>query len=74
MRYEVVETCPHCDEENVMLWNVELCGYVAYCNHCGKKMMLCDECFHSDDNSDHKCDWSEDKGCFRDKHCRTKNT
>lgn len=46
-QYEVVEVCPECGAENIMTWDVEKDGYVAYCPHCGSKMMLCDECIHS---------------------------
>lgn len=69
MKREVVETCPWCEAENVMEWNIENDGYVAYCPHCGNKMMLCDECMHSDDNECMHCDWCEDCDggvCFRD--------
>ena len=45
--WECVEVCPHCMGENVIQWNTEEQGFVAYCQHCGKKMMLCDECLHT---------------------------
>ena len=67
MRYEITEVCPHCEAENTILWNVENEGYVAYCPRCGKKMMLCDECFHAEDNKEQKCDWCEEKGCWRER-------
>lgn len=55
---EAVEMCPHCDGENVYNgWDVDLKGYVAICKHCGKEIMLCDECFHAEDNPLMKCDW-----------------
>ena len=44
--WECVEVCPHCDSENILQWNTEIQGFVAKCQHCGKKMMLCDECQH----------------------------
>ena len=56
--YEVIETCPYCDGENV--WeNLDAvgCGYIATCQHCGKEIFLCDECRNADDNPDMKCDW-----------------
>jgi hypothetical protein len=56
--FEVVECCPHCGGENV--WeNLDAvkCGYVATCQYCGKKIFLCDECYHADDNPYMKCDW-----------------
>ena len=47
--WECVEVCPHCDNENILQWNTEIQGFVAKCQHCGKKMMLCDECQHEYD-------------------------
>ena len=70
--YEAVETCPHCDAENIYPnWNVNEKGYVAICNECGKEIMLCDECAHNEDglNSNYSgCDWCKTKcggKCFR---------
>lgn len=67
--FESVEVCPHCDSENVYpMLDANINGYVAVCNHCGKQIMLCDECFHSEDNPNQKCDWcSTECGgkCFR---------
>lgn len=59
---EVTEICPHCEAENTMVWDVKRDGYEAFCSHCGKKMMLCDECLHADDNKG--CDWRNGT-CFR---------
>jgi len=57
---EAVEVCPHCMCENVFEnWDCEKQGYVATCWNCGKKIMLCDECMHMDDNPGRKCDWHE---------------
>lgn len=67
-KYEVVEVCPECGAENVMQWDVEKDGYVAYCSHCGSKMMLCDECMHAEDAK--ICDWSPCNGCYRE--CQNK--
>lgn len=64
-QFEVVEVCPECGAENILRWDVEEDGYVAYCPHCGSKMMLCDECTHSDDAPD--CDWCAEKGCCRER-------
>lgn len=63
-QYEVVEVCPECGSENIMTWDVKKDGYVAYCSHCGSKMMLCDECTHSDNAP--ICDWSPCNGCYRE--------
>jgi DNA-directed RNA polymerase subunit RPC12/RpoP len=64
-QYEVVEVCPECGEENIITWDVEKDGYVAYCPHCGSKMMLCDECLHADDAK--VCDWCACRGCYRER-------
>lgn len=67
--FEAVEVCPHCDKENIYpMWNVDVKGFVAICNHCGKEIMLCDECMHRDDNEDMRCDWCKTScggKCFR---------
>ena len=65
--YESVEVCPYCDRENVYQWNVEIMGYIAVCQHCGKEIMLCDECQYWDKNPC-KCDWCDDCGgvCCKD--------
>lgn len=68
--FEAVENCPHCGEPSIFpLWDVEKRGYVARCQTCGKEMMLCDECLHSDDNPSMTCDWTDNGTecgtCFR---------
>ena len=63
-QFEVCEVCPDCGAENIMRWDVEKEGYVAYCSHCGSKMMLCDECLHSDNAP--ICDWNPRNGCCRE--------
>lgn len=71
-RTKAVETCPYCESENVFP-NYDTCtnGYKARCQHCGKEIMLCDECLHAEDNKEMKCDWrpsevNDDVGvCFR---------
>ena len=72
---EVVETCPHCECENILHWDPLIQGYMITCWQCGKKMMLCDECMHADDNQCQRCDWHMvgDKHqkmsvCFRGAH------
>lgn len=65
---EAVECCPECGAENIIRWDVEKDGYVAYCPHCGSKMMLCDECMHAEDAK--ICDWSPCNGCYRE--CQNK--
>ena len=70
-QFEVCEVCPDCGAENIMRWDVEKEGYVAYCSHCGSKMMLCDECLHSDNAP--TCDWNPCNGCCRE-HGKCKTT
>lgn len=62
---EVVEVCPHCMSENVLLWDSEKDGFEVACKHCGEKIMLCDACLHAEDNKEEKCDWCQENGCFR---------
>lgn len=69
-QFEVCEVCPECGAENVMRWNVEKEGYVAYCPHCGSKMMLCDECIHADKTV--ICDWNPLNGCCREHQSKKK--
>ena len=58
--FEAVEVCPHCGCEcTYPMWDVNVSGYVALCECCGKEILLCDECFHSEDNDDMPCDWCE---------------
>lgn len=63
--HECVEVCPHCMGENILQLDPETENYEAECQHCGKKIMLCDECLHAEDNTAQKCDWTEEGGCFR---------
>lgn len=68
---EEVEMCPHCGNENVVNWDVEKDGFVIRCGECGKEMMLCDACYHSDDNPQQRCDGCVVNGkwkCFRGIH------
>lgn len=73
---EAVEVCPHCDSENVYpMWDTEVSGFVAVCKHCGKEILLCDECQHTilEDGEVHNCDWCKTecggkchRGCTKD--------
>ena len=45
----ITEYCSECETEHTMVWDVKTEGYKAYCPNCGKVMMLCDACTHSDD-------------------------
>ena len=70
-QFEICEVCPDCGAENIIRWDVEKEGYVAYCPRCGSKMMLCDECLHSDNAP--TCDWNPRNGCCRE-HGKCKTT
>ncbi len=70
---EAVETCPHCESENVYEnWDPFTKGYIAKCKGCGREIFLCDECLHMDDNPAQECNWHEESRdgeiwscCFR---------
>ena len=64
----VTEYCPHCENEVSMFWNVSEFGYKAFCPHCGKRLMLCDECCHENGDCEVNCDFFSDT-CRR---CREK--
>ena len=53
--YIVTEWCAYCKSEIEMRWNTDVDGYKAYCPVCGNRLMLCDECQHSDDHPN--CDY-----------------
>lgn len=67
--FEAVEYCPYCESENTYpMWDVDVKGFVAICNYCGKEILLCDECRHSEDNEGMNCNWCETEcggKCFR---------
>ena len=62
--YIVTELCPHCQSEIEMRWNTDMQGYKAFCPVCGKRLMLCDECRHSENG--YGCDY--DSGSDTCKH------
>ena len=47
-QFMVVEVCPHCENEIEMRWDTAANGYKAFCPVCGNRLMLCDECLHSE--------------------------
>lgn len=57
--HEITETCPHCESEITMTWDVSSRGYHAFCPVCGERLMLCDECLHSGPNGEYTglCDY-----------------
>lgn len=64
--YTVIETCPHCENEIKLFWDVAERGYKAFCPVCGKRLMLCDECLHSGPDGElvDNCDYcSETDSC-----------
>ncbi|MCI8351949.1 MAG: hypothetical protein HFJ86_12445 [Oscillospiraceae bacterium] len=64
--YTVTEVCPHCESEIEMRWDTDTQGFKAFCPVCGKRLMLCDECIHAEDNSGGRCDFDSEKdGCWR---------
>lgn len=60
MHKKIVIKCPHCLEENKVMWEVDKKGLEIYCMHCGKLVMLCCECEHNNNNG---CDWNETYHC-----------
>lgn len=64
--YDIVECCPHCENENVYEMPNDSkyikSRFMAVCKHCGKTIFLCDECQHCEDNPNGDCDWTEVDG------------
>lgn len=71
MRFEITECCACCENEVALQWNVNTDGFEIFCPYCGEKMMLCDECQHSEGFT--WCDWCEEKGCWRKRLFEKKN-
>lgn len=62
--YIVTEVCPNCESEVEMRWDMDVRGYEAFCPVCGGRLMLCDECMHSEQNA--YCDYiAEMDTCHR---------
>lgn len=62
--YIVTEVCPHCESEVEMRWNTDTMGYKAFCPVCGNRLMLCDECRHTEEPT--PCDYdSHTDTCHR---------
>lgn len=62
--FVVTEPCPHCGHEIEMRWDTDTLGFQAFCPVCGQRLMLCDECRHTD--SPMLCDYSSET----DRCCR----
>ena len=61
--HTVTELCPHCTNEIKMCWNTGEYGYKAFCPVCGKRLMLCDDCRHTDGIGD--CDYDSESDTCR---------
>jgi len=62
--YVVTEWCGNCENEvEIHGWDTDRDGFQAFCPHCGKPLMLCDECNHAPDYRG--CNWSDCAGCYR---------
>ena len=60
----VTEWCGNCENEvEIHGWDTDRDGFQAFCPHCGKPLMLCDECTHAPDYRG--CNWSDCAGCYR---------
>lgn len=44
MKQLITETCPNCEKEITVNWDVKKDGYKAFCPNCGKTLMLCSAC------------------------------
>lgn len=71
---EVIEMCLSCMREVDMFWNIEADGYKAFCPYCGERLMLCDECMHSE-NGEFKgnCDYDTESGTCKYNKGREEN-
>ena len=45
-----------------MFWNTDTDGFKAFCPYCGERLMLCDECHHSETGN---CDYSRETDSCR---------
>ena len=64
----LLEIWEECKQDNTERgFRVEKDGYKVQCLHCGEEIMLCDACFHSEDNECKFCDWCEENGCWRNR-------
>lgn len=61
--YIVTELCPHCESEIEMRWNTDTMGYKVFCPVCGQRLMLCDECRHTEGSG--PCDYDSKLDCCR---------
>ena len=59
MKKAIAILCPHCKEENDLMWDVEKSGFEIRCMHCGKPIMLC--CAYNKRHG--ACDWDDTYKC-----------
>ena len=64
MKQLITETCPNCEKEITVNWDVIKDGYKTVCPNCGKTLMLCSACLDSDPHC-LSCDWNKENGCYR---------
>lgn len=62
----ITEMCSYCGSEIEMRWAVNIRGYQAFCPVCGKRLMLCDECRHTE--GDAYCDYDRTTNSCRRMH------
>lgn len=59
---EETECCPYCHREIVFSnWDIRTDGFIAYCPHCGNRIMLCNACRYrfGDEHCEYKRDCNE---------------
>lgn len=64
MKQLITETCPNCEKEITVNWDVKKDGYKTVCPNCGKTLMLCSACLDPDTHC-LSCDWNKENGCYR---------
>lgn len=65
----VEQDCPHCHNDVVMVWDVEMNGYSVTCPFCGEELRLCNVCQHPYPGRDaDDCDRDETTGKCRFSH------
>lgn len=65
----IEQDCPHCHNDVVMVWDVEMNGYSATCPFCGEELRLCNVCQHPYPGRDaDDCDRDETTGKCRFSH------
>lgn len=71
--FTVTEVCPHCENEIEMRWNTDKMGFKAFCPVCGKQLMLCDECRHTEGHG--PCDYDNNtSSCHRNPTASVQDT